>query len=54
MFQNGVSQNTKCAIKDGFYRDNHIFYTYVSFSLDSCKLMQVSLIDAILGVFLAR
>ena len=24
MFQNGISQNTKCAIKDGFRRDSHI------------------------------
>ena len=26
MFQNGISRNTKCAIKDGFCRDSHISY----------------------------
>ena len=23
MFQNGISQNTKCAVRDGFRRDSH-------------------------------
>ena len=27
-FQNGISQNTKCAIKDGFCRDSHILVVY--------------------------
>ena len=25
MFQNGISQNTKYAVRDGFHRDSHIF-----------------------------
>ena len=25
MFQNGISQNTKCAVKGAFCRDSHIF-----------------------------
>ena len=24
MFQNGISRNTKCAVRDGFRRDSHI------------------------------
>ena len=24
VFQNGISQNSKCAIKDGFHRDSYI------------------------------
>ena len=26
MFQNGISQNTKCAVEDGFRRDSHIYW----------------------------
>ena len=26
MFQNGISQNTKCAERDGFRREGHICY----------------------------
>ena len=25
MFQNGISQNTKCAERDGFHREGHIY-----------------------------
>ena len=25
MFQNGISRNTKCAIRDSFHRDSHIW-----------------------------
>ena len=25
MFQNGISQNTKCAKRDGFHREGHIY-----------------------------
>ena len=31
MFQNGISRNTKCAVRDGFRRDSHIFYFTKSF-----------------------
>ena len=24
IFQNGISQNTKCAVRDGFHRDSHM------------------------------
>ena len=28
MFQNGISQNTKCAERDGFRREGHICIQY--------------------------
>ena len=30
MFQNGISQNTKCAVKDGFHGDSHICSCYLT------------------------
>ena len=32
MFQNGISRNTKCAKRDGFHREGHIYidiYIYI-------------------------
>ena len=40
MFQNGISQNTKCAIRDGFRRDSHI-YEYVCTLLYVCAFALV-------------
>ena len=28
MFQNGISRNTKCAERDGFRREGHIYEPY--------------------------
>ena len=30
MFQNGISRNTKCAVRDSFRRDSHILPHYAS------------------------
>ena len=31
MFQNGISRNTKCAVRDGFRRDSHIYSVQLSY-----------------------
>ena len=37
MFQNGISRNIKCAVKDGFHRDSHIYkYIYIYIFLSQC------------------
>ena len=33
MFQNGISRNTKCAERDGFRREGHIWYEIYAFVL---------------------
>ena len=33
MFQSGISQSTKCAVRDGFCRDSHILCTYVMLAM---------------------
>ena len=33
MFQNGISQNTKCAEGDGFHKESHIYYTVYTYSV---------------------
>ena len=32
MFQNGVSWNTKCADRDGFRRDSHIYIVMIQYN----------------------
>ena len=52
MFQNGISRNTKCAIRDGFRRDSHkcnLFcnYVYITYSSVSSILYYVYMYIAI-------
>ena len=35
MFQNGISQNTKCAKRDGFHRVGHI-YIKIQYNVNPC------------------
>ena len=39
MFQNGISQNTKCAIKDGFRTDSHICSCYLTSLCGLCRYL---------------
>ena len=34
MFQNGISQNTKCAKRDGFRREGHIYISFYHFTVN--------------------
>ena len=46
MFQNGISRNTKCAVKDGFRRDSHIRMYHALLFCGSNKNLYVIVVQA--------